>query len=359
MGQLARMVLFIRFYFELPNQAHHSRPVARALQLTQLWMKDSTVGEIIDFIGKAPLPEKNSEEVQDELRILAKASCSKKKQVSSGYRDIILFDHFFYWGMLTMIGDGRGVHPKGVGGDDEVEDTGTKTSKTTKQSGKTRRAQQLAEKGPGASAVESHVTFHESEYQNESAEGSESEESDGTSDEADEKNLSEIDKMKRELKWLRMEGSKTEAEILEREIRKLKRRQAQQRILDAKKKFEEFKVSDKLADIKADVAEAVDKVDKSRRKKTLLGRRIWKGGEPVQKNDDLDEEEALGRIFERPKQDKVILSGKGKVTGNDEKNVSDRGEVENGEQVDDVPSNNDQVVSGSGPNSSSSVCVVM
>lgn len=53
MGQLARIVLFVRFYFELPNQAHRSRPVARALQLTQLWMRETCVEEMVEFIGKA------------------------------------------------------------------------------------------------------------------------------------------------------------------------------------------------------------------------------------------------------------------------------------------------------------------
>ena len=36
LGQLARLLLYLRFYFELPNYAHVGRPVAKALQMTQV-----------------------------------------------------------------------------------------------------------------------------------------------------------------------------------------------------------------------------------------------------------------------------------------------------------------------------------
>jgi hypothetical protein len=241
MGQLARLVLLVRFYFELPNQAHRSRPVARAVQLTQLWMRETTVREMVDFIGMAPLPEKHCEEIQNELELLGKASCSKKKQLSSGYGDVVLFDHFFYWGMLTMVGDGRGVHPKGVGGeaeniiDPEVQAMEKRRIKAEKAMEKKRqkaiiRQQRRAtrEKGAGARAVEGHVAAHEREYQesdesDDSSSSDEEEEEDG--EEEEESKLTEMQRLNRELKWLRMEGLKTEAGIIEMQIRKLKRKQ--------------------------------------------------------------------------------------------------------------------------------------
>jgi hypothetical protein len=241
MGQLARLVLFIRFYFELPNQAHRSRPIARALQLTQLWMRETTVGEMIEFIGKAPLPEGNCEEIQNELEVLAKASCSKKKQLSSGFGDVILFDHFFYWGMLTMVGDGRGVHPVGVGGeaeniiDPEVQKLEKQRAKEEKRIEKKRQKavqrQLLKEKGAGALAVETHVAAHEEEY-GESDESDSSSSDDEDDDEEDDRNLTQMQKLNRELKWLRMEGLKTEAGIIEKQIRNLKRKE----IEDTKRK---------------------------------------------------------------------------------------------------------------------------
>ena len=233
MGQLARLLLLVRFYFELPNQAHRSRPVARALQLTQLWMRETSVGEMLDFIGRAPLPEKHCEEIQNELETLGKASCSKKKQLSSGFGDVVLFDHFFYWGMLTMAGDGRGVHPKGVGGeeeniiDPEVQALEKKRIKTEKKLEKKRlkalKRQQLREKGAGALTVETHVATHEQAY-HESDESDSSSSSDDDEEESD-ATLTEMQKLTRELKWLRMEGLKTEAEIIEKQIRKLKRKE--------------------------------------------------------------------------------------------------------------------------------------
>ena len=36
LGQLARLVLLLRFYFELPNWAHEGRPVAKTLQQIQV-----------------------------------------------------------------------------------------------------------------------------------------------------------------------------------------------------------------------------------------------------------------------------------------------------------------------------------
>jgi hypothetical protein len=239
MGQLARLVLLVRFYFELPNQAHRSRPVARALQLTQLWMREASVGEIIDFIARAPLPEKNSEEIQNELEVLGKASCSKKKQLSSGFGDVVLFDHFFYWGMLTMVGDGRGVHPKGVGGeeeniiDPEVQALEKQRIKAEKKMEKKRqkalKRQQLREKGAGALAVEDHVAGQEQGYQeSEESEDSSSSDEDEEDEDDDESKMTEMQKLTRELKWLRMEGLKTEAEIIEQQIRKLKRKELEE-----------------------------------------------------------------------------------------------------------------------------------
>jgi hypothetical protein len=35
-GQLARILLFLRFYFELPSHANGTRPVAKALQAAQV-----------------------------------------------------------------------------------------------------------------------------------------------------------------------------------------------------------------------------------------------------------------------------------------------------------------------------------
>lgn len=223
MGQLARLVLLVRFYFELPNQAHRSRPVARALQLTQLWLRETSVGEMIDFIGRAPLPEKHCEEIQNELETLGKASCSKKKQLSSGFGDVVLFDHFFYWGMLTMAGDGRGVHPKGVGGEEEnivdpevqalekkrVKAEKKQEKKEEKKRQKALQRQLLREKGAGALAVEGHVAAREQEFQGSEEEDSSSSSSEEDEEEGEEAALTEMQKLNRELKWLRMEGLKT------------------------------------------------------------------------------------------------------------------------------------------------------
>ena len=234
MGQLARIVLLVRFYFELPNQAHRSRPVARALQHTQLWMRDTTVGEMIDFIGKAPLPEKNCEEIQTELEVLAKASCSKKKQSSAGFGDVILFDHFFYWGMLTVAGDGRGVHPVGVGGDDdntidpEVQAIERAKAKAEKKRQKVFLRRQLSEQSRGSSTLNDHETLHDIPEGELDESESDSDSSSNDDSENDESKMSEIQKLKRELKWLRMEGLTTEAEIVENQIRNLRKKELEE-----------------------------------------------------------------------------------------------------------------------------------
>lgn len=36
LGQLARTILLLKFYFELPNFAHEGRPVAKTLQVVQV-----------------------------------------------------------------------------------------------------------------------------------------------------------------------------------------------------------------------------------------------------------------------------------------------------------------------------------
>mmetsp|Transcript_5145 Transcript_5145/g.9742 ORF Transcript_5145/g.9742 Transcript_5145/m.9742 type:complete len:232 (-) Transcript_5145:111-806(-) len=111
-----------------------------------------------------------------------------------------------------------------------------------------------------------------------------------------------MQKLTRELKWLRMEGLKTEAGIIEKKIRNLKRKELEdtkQKVLEAKKKFDEFKVTEKISEIKADIQEDLDEaraaVDKTRRKQTLFGKAIWKDGDRVTKEED-DEEVMLGRV---------------------------------------------------------------
>jgi hypothetical protein len=136
LGQLARLILLLRFYFELPNWAHEGRPVAKTLQqvqvggwvggwvdsyrmeclvwsiillnkrkdnrvavvllyiarnssismlccvcmdmYVQLWLRSATIDDVLEFLHHSPLPEKGAEELCLEL-----SSFKKNKKPSA------------------------------------------------------------------------------------------------------------------------------------------------------------------------------------------------------------------------------------------------------------------------------------
>lgn len=104
LGQLARLLLYLRFYFELPNYAHVGRPVAKALQMTQIWLRGATIADIKEFLDLAPIPEKSCDELKIELVSFEKAkSKGAQRGDSPGPDEIKLFSHFFLLGNANCI----------------------------------------------------------------------------------------------------------------------------------------------------------------------------------------------------------------------------------------------------------------
>ncbi|CAE7567667.1 unnamed protein product [Symbiodinium microadriaticum] len=213
LGQLARLLLLMRFYFELPNFAHTGRPVASALQQTQNWLRNASIDDVLEFLQNAPIPEKCCEELYVEVSSFKKA----KSKASAGgsslptHHDdggaVKLFGHFFYWGMLIAVGDCRNVHPAGVGGSmDEGIDRNKRGVRRPVGGATSLRPQQQVEECEEDDDV---VGLYAGV---------------GVEDD-DEEGGDELQQMVREMQFLRMEGSHREADIMEKEIRR--RRQMQ------------------------------------------------------------------------------------------------------------------------------------
>lgn len=109
--------------------------------------------------------------------------------------------------MMCVCGDGRGVHPSGIGKDDQEDNEKKELSRVIN--------------GALADIKEGEVIDRE-DINNEGDEQEEGEE-EGEEEEGEE----EIALLVKEMEWLRLEGSHREADIIHRQIMKMRKEQVE------------------------------------------------------------------------------------------------------------------------------------
>jgi hypothetical protein len=133
LSTLASLVFMIKFYSELPIHSQKRDSILHAARNTQLWMREQTASQVIAWLSKCPLPEKERLEMIRELEIyvdVSGPSRSDKQQLHevvdvNQTRDPVrpgdrkFFSHWLQWGAFCVSGHGGGVHPKNLTEEDE------------------------------------------------------------------------------------------------------------------------------------------------------------------------------------------------------------------------------------------------
>jgi hypothetical protein len=132
LSTLASLVFMIKFYSELPIHSQKRDSILHAVRNTQLWMREQTASQVIAWLSKCPLPEKERLEMIRELEIYVDVSGptrsdkqlhevvdvhQTKDPVRPGDRKF--FSHWLQWGAFCVSGHGGGVHPKNLTEEDE------------------------------------------------------------------------------------------------------------------------------------------------------------------------------------------------------------------------------------------------
>jgi hypothetical protein len=125
---------------------------------------------------------------------------------SESFHTTKIFNHFFYWGMLTVSGDCRRVHPESIGEEDdkrEEEEMKKKKKKKPTLAHSILRDLNEAAAGSGPSLG--------------TQEGEE-----GQGEEEEEEEDDEMALLLKEMEWLRLEGNRKAADLVEKKINQIR-----------------------------------------------------------------------------------------------------------------------------------------
>lgn len=115
LGVLGSQIVLIRMYTELPFHSKKKTSIATALQQAQIWLREATTDEVRAFLYNAPLPKKARKELATELDAYVKAASGGGNGVGTSNK---YFNHFLYWGNMTLCGQGGGVHHPDIANED-------------------------------------------------------------------------------------------------------------------------------------------------------------------------------------------------------------------------------------------------
>ena len=112
LGVLAHTLGIIRFYEDLSYLADEAEPIADACRRAQLWLRENTVDEMMEYVKSRPrIKEKTKLALVADLDRFAAANTPQ-----GAYRGATkLFSHFIYWASFCVSGIGKSVHPPELG----------------------------------------------------------------------------------------------------------------------------------------------------------------------------------------------------------------------------------------------------
>lgn len=119
LGKLSNILFLIKFYHELPKFSATKSAVAYATRSTQLWLRDSTVADIVNYVQNIPIFSIIKQKLLTELNHLsANYSDTSYTRVYNNLtdsnvdsnRECNVFGHFFYHGSFAVTGHGGDVH---------------------------------------------------------------------------------------------------------------------------------------------------------------------------------------------------------------------------------------------------------
>jgi hypothetical protein len=128
--------------------------------------------------------------LKNDITAFEKSSVRKNVTVEA-FRSTKIFNHFFYWGMLTVSGDCGHVHPTSVG---EVE-----TQKPKQKPSLTQSLLGGAAGGHNEGPMEAMAVVKEGEEEDD-----------------------EVATLLKEIEWLRLEGNHKDADRIENKVHKLR-----------------------------------------------------------------------------------------------------------------------------------------
>jgi hypothetical protein len=165
-------------------------------------------------------------ELKNDISAFEKSSV-RKNMTPETFQTTKIFNHFFYWGMLTVSGDCRQVHPESIGLEDEKDKQEQEEAERRNKSrgggisgrnggvGQPALAhsilRDLRDTGAGAGAVE------EAEA-GAGVAGVEEGDREGEEEEGDD----EMALLLKEMEWLRLEGNRKAADLIEKKINKIR-----------------------------------------------------------------------------------------------------------------------------------------
>lgn len=123
---------------------------------------------------------------------------------SESFHTTKIFNHFFYWGMLTVSGDCRRVHPESIGEEGDKEE-GVKKKKKPALAHSILRDLKDTGSGPRPSPRDEEDLAKEEDHENE------------VEEEDDEMAL-----LLKEMEWLKLEGNQKAAALVEKKINKIR-----------------------------------------------------------------------------------------------------------------------------------------
>ena len=128
---------------------------------------------------------------------------------SESFHTTKIFNHFFYWGMLTVSGDCRRVHPESIGEEGNKEE-GIKKKKKPALAHSILRDLKDTGSGPRQSPRDGEEFPKERDGHKEEEEKEEEEEDD------------EMALLLKEMEWLKLEGNQKAAALVEKKINKIR-----------------------------------------------------------------------------------------------------------------------------------------